>query len=204
LEACAIFAEKGYRDTTVAEICERASANIASVNYHFGDKDHLYSEACFHAFELASEQYPIAGRLPETASPEEHIHAFVHALLQRIFDNGPAGWFPRIVVHEMTSPTPHFEHVFKRALEPSAARLSTHIASIVDVELSPIQLRLLALNVISQCLFFAVNRPVRERIMPKGFFSSQRIAGLARHITAFSMAGIEATAPRLAAAEDDS
>ena len=37
--AGAIFADKGFRDATTAEICRRAKANIAAVNYHFGSKD---------------------------------------------------------------------------------------------------------------------------------------------------------------------
>jgi len=30
--ASEIFADKGYRDATIAEICERAGTNIAAVN----------------------------------------------------------------------------------------------------------------------------------------------------------------------------
>ena len=40
--ACAAFAEKGYRDATNAEICQRAQVNSAAINYHFGSKDALY------------------------------------------------------------------------------------------------------------------------------------------------------------------
>ena len=36
--ACAVFADKGYRAATVVEICTAAEANIAAVNYHFGNK----------------------------------------------------------------------------------------------------------------------------------------------------------------------
>ena len=43
--ACELFAEKGYRGARVADICERAGANVAAVNYYFGDKAALYTEA---------------------------------------------------------------------------------------------------------------------------------------------------------------
>src|ERR1039458_4822482 len=39
-----VFAEHGYQATTVREIVKRSGANIAAVNYHFGDKLGLYTE----------------------------------------------------------------------------------------------------------------------------------------------------------------
>ena len=40
--ACKVFAEKGYRDATHAEICRCAGTNVASINYYFGSKENLY------------------------------------------------------------------------------------------------------------------------------------------------------------------
>ena len=39
--ACDTFAQKGFRDTTVAKICSAARANVAAVNYYFGSKQGL-------------------------------------------------------------------------------------------------------------------------------------------------------------------
>ena len=41
--AVEVFAEHGFRKTTVRDICKRANANVAAINYHFRDKEGLHS-----------------------------------------------------------------------------------------------------------------------------------------------------------------
>src|SRR3954470_15915076 len=80
-----VFAEAGFRAATVREICQRAGANIAAVNYHFGDKEKLYLEVLRHAQRYAAEKYPTNMGVTVDATPEEKLQAFIRSFLLRIF-----------------------------------------------------------------------------------------------------------------------
>src|SRR6202000_2685747 len=86
LEAAAeVFAEAGFQNATVREICRRADANIAAINYHFGDKEALYLEVIRDSHAKTLEKYPPLLGLSPDAPAEKKLRAFVHSLLLRIF-----------------------------------------------------------------------------------------------------------------------
>jgi AcrR family transcriptional regulator len=77
--ALEVFAESGYRNAKVADICRRAGTNLAAVNYYFGDKANLYVEAWQHAFNACA--------VPESSgsarlSPREQLRLRIHTLMQ--------------------------------------------------------------------------------------------------------------------------
>ena len=53
------FAERGFREATVRDICQAAGSNIASINYHFGDKERLYIESVKLAHREMLQSMPL-------------------------------------------------------------------------------------------------------------------------------------------------
>ena len=103
--ACRIFAENGFRNTTIADICEAADANIAAVNYHFGDKESLYDAVWRHAAAIAKKIHPIDGNLPKQPELYDVVYSFARAVLGRMFSDEDDGLFAKLLHQEMSNPT---------------------------------------------------------------------------------------------------
>ena len=190
--ASVVFAEKGYRDATVAEICDAAGANIAAVNYHFGDKEHLYDAVWNEAFNKAAQAYPIDGNLPEDPGLEDYIFSYASAMLHRIFSETDTGLFARLLYREMASPTLALDHISKEVLKPQGEFLQRAILSSTEPPLEESRLRLCLHGIIGMCAFYNFSRPLRERILGRKTMSEDEIDETARFIAGFSLGGLNA------------
>ena len=189
--ACGIFAEKGFRNTTVAEICAAADANIASVNYHFGDKEKLY-EAVWHcAFSFATEAYPLDGGLPENPGVEDCLHAFASAILHRIFSEDESGLFSNLLYREMASPTLTLKSITKDYLFPQSHYMASVIKDMPGSGFDEPTLFLCIHSIIGQCAFYNFSRPLREHMIGQKTMTESEIDRIARHIARFSLGGIK-------------
>jgi len=72
-----LFADRGFKKVTVREICRTARANVAAVNYHFGDKMGLYTEVVERCLAVLEETTTKAIAAGQGADPETQLRAFV-------------------------------------------------------------------------------------------------------------------------------
>jgi AcrR family transcriptional regulator len=190
--ASEVFAEKGYRDATIAEISERAKANVAAVNYHFGDKKTLYIEAWRHSFSHSLKAHPPDGGLSEDARPEERLRGHVEALLHRMADENNQEFL--IVHRELANPTGLLEEVMRKDLRPLRDKMETLIRDLLGPSVSDMQVRFCAIGIVSQCISpILMNRMQKTKPMDKKDFPRiDDIDAYAKHVVKFSLAGIRA------------
>ncbi len=186
-----VFAEVGFRAATVREICERAGANIAAVNYHFGDKERLYRAVLQETYQTAVKKYPADYGLRDDATAEERLRAFVHSLLLRIFSDGPSAQHGKLMAREMMEPTGALDEVVREDIRPMSTLLVAIVGELLGPGTDEGTRRLCANSVVSQALFYHHCRPVVVRLYPDMRFDRAGIDRLTEHITRFSLAAIK-------------
>ena len=95
-----VFAEVGYDAATVRQITDRAEVNVASINYYFGDKLHLYREVLSETF---AQRTHLLGLLCSDGSPKERLHHFIEWMVAEEKDEARP-WHRILVVREITQP----------------------------------------------------------------------------------------------------
>lgn len=192
LAAGSVFAERGFRNVSVREICRRARANVAAVNYHFGDKMGIYKEVLRYALRRASEKYPPSQGLPPGAPAQRRLEAFIHSFLLRIFDEGPQAWHGKLIAREMIEPTAALDALVKEQIQARADLLEGIVKELLGARVDRSRLRLCALSIVGQCLFYHHARAMLVRLYPCERYEGARVEELAEHITQFSLGALRA------------
>jgi len=191
-----VFAEYGFRAATVREICERAGANVAAVNYHFRDKETLYGEVIRYASRRVAETYPFDPD-PKGATPELRLRALVRTYLMRFFDQNLA-WYGKLICRELAEPTSFFEQIVESDVRHYAEQLTETVREFVGDGISDEQLRMCSNSVAGQCLLYPYTRLILARLYPDDVMTADFIDRLIEHITQFSIAGLRGTRKRSA------
>jgi AcrR family transcriptional regulator len=194
-----VFAEKGFRSGTVREICRRADANIAAVNYYFGDKERLYIESVksAHGKVVSGIHKP---DWPEGTPPEKKLAGFIHMFVSRLVDPARPRWHAQLMMREMAQPTAACAELVRDNIRPIAGILTGILEEVLPADLPAWKRFLVGISIISQCVIHCQNRPIIEQLAGPEIYSHFDADALAEHITHFSLAALGLREP-LAARE---
>lgn len=190
--AADLFGQKGYDAATTAEICQHAGANIAAVNYHFGDKESLYRTVWLHLAETGMERHPVDGGLPPDAPAEDRLRAHITALVRRRSDPELAV-FHLLQVREHTQPTGLLADLMPRVIEPQMHHIALTIKDLLGPAGTRKAVHLCARSVVSQCLMPEPPGPGSlHRGSPRRLPTRREADAWVEHVFRFSLAGIKA------------
>jgi len=190
--AAEVFAHRGFWETTHVEICEKAQANTAAVNYHFGSKENLYVEAWKYSFQRSVEAYPPDGGVAPDAPVQERLHGRVRAFMRRLADPNNHGL--EIMHKEMANPTGLLAEALQHAIEPMRQGMRSIVQELLGDGAGVQQVSFCEMSLMGQC-FGPMLHLRRAKMTPGGGCPTGPpfefdVEELADHVTQFSLAGI--------------
>jgi len=191
------FAEKGFEGATVRAICERAGANQAAVNYHFGDKEQLYEQAVLHAHRCGPGM-PLEMARVESAADE--LREFIGGFLRNVVALQSPTWHQTLMLREMVNPTRASEALVREAIRPRFEMLSGILRKLCPGA-DDRRIYALAFSVVGQCLHYKLTRSISEKLIGLEAFEELDPAYLTDHVTRFTLAALGEGPPMDASTE---
>lgn len=191
--AAQLFADRGFKKVTVRDICRAARANVAAVNYHFGDKGGLYREVLQFAIETMRATTDAARAAGQGLPAEERLREYIRVSLCRATSAASAQWISRLIHREMNDPTPAFDTLVDQGIRPRIDDLSAIVAEMLGYAPDHPRVLQCVTSIHGQWMLFMPN-PVASRLRPKVLARPDDAVQMAAHIAEFSLAGIRAVA----------
>jgi AcrR family transcriptional regulator len=168
-----LFGQRGYHGTSHRALAQTAGVNQALIGYHFGGKRGLYLAAFEQlAHEMGSRLRPTAEKVAELlqgeAADRDDLLAGVLTLTDRFVEvmasPETASW-SRLIIREQQEPGDAFDILYQRLMARILGVLSGLLAGIVGRAADSPEVRLLALTIVGQALFFRTARASVLRAM---------------------------------------
>jgi AcrR family transcriptional regulator len=187
--ATQLFSERGFARVTVRDICKKARANVAAVNYHFGGKDGLYRAVIETAIATMQETTDAARAAGKGKPPDVRLREYVRISLHRIVGVGSYAWIHHLMMREISDPTPALDLVADRVLKPRMEYLCGVIGELLGARADDERVVRCALSVQAQFHALTWTR-MMTKVAPGLETRPEALDAIAAHITRFSLGGI--------------
>ena len=190
-----LFASRGFKRVTVRDICRAASANIASVNYHFGDKLGLYREVLQTAVDTMRSTLEAAQAAGAHGNAEARLRAYIRVYLERAVCHVRDSWMHQLMSRELVDPTPALDLIVQQGVRPRMVYLCSLVGELLSLPADDRHVVRSAHSVHAQCVAALIPNAVAVRLYPDLDLAPDQMSVLADHIATFSLAGIRALRP---------
>lgn len=188
--ACRQFADRGYQETRIQDVCRDADANIAAVNYHFGGKEGLYRAVWDYALDHTVREEEAGLSALSIDADREWLYRYVRACIASVFETGSAGLLRRLMTHEVARPSPISQDILSNHIAPRYSDLAERLRRMIGPNATDYQVGccVFAINAFFSCL--ALNTTARRALFRNDRPTPAEAEQFTREISAFVMGGV--------------
>ncbi len=188
-----VFAEKGFDRATGREICARAGANPAAVNYYFGGMDGLYAAVIETAFGRLLTLEKLASAIAGKHDAKAKLQAVVELAVDLLTGPISSSWVLRVVGREFVAPSRALEPLIERQGVPKARLLRAIVAGLMELPEEHPAVARGCFTLIAPCAMLLVaDRRTLRRVLPGLELKRDNAPALTRHLLHYALAGLAA------------
>ena len=190
-----VFAEKGYERTTAKEICKRAGANAAAVNYHFGGIEPLYAAVLDEARRRVFSAQAIARAVEGKRDPREQLEAAIGVIVRALLSPATASWPVRIFGRDLISLSPTADALKEKFALPRARLMRRLVGRVMKLPDDDPRVATACFSLMAPiCTLILADRRMLQRALPGLGLSAGDSETLVRRLVRYALAGLAASA----------
>jgi len=190
-----VFAEKGFDRATGKEICERAGANSAAINYYFGGMDGLYAAVLEEANSRLVPLESVTAAIAQKTSARAKLQAIIELVVEKLLGPISSSWVLGVISREILLPTSALERLYETQGVPKARIAKSIIGELMGLpEDHPGVARGCISVMAPMLLLFVADRSGLKRLFPTLSLTSNEAKVLSRHLVRFALGGLSAVA----------
>ena len=181
-----IFAEVGYDAATVRQINDRAQANIAAVNYYFGDKFQLYRAVLQ---SITNRTCDVLKQHCMEGPGEVRLHNLVRCILE-ISNCETPKWAHLLMARELVEQHNDKTELFIEAIRPINEIVTAIVTDLLGEQADPVTVRFAASLVIPLCVNIGPRQRIEQKLYSGIDFREIGMQEMVEALSLFLLAGI--------------
>ncbi|ULU26076.1 TetR/AcrR family transcriptional regulator [Dyella terrae] len=183
-----LFAAEGYAEATSKAIAARAEVDLASINYHFGNRNGLYQAVLAEAHRQLISLVDLRALAGSDLPASDKLRKVFERLVERSKEE--SGWNIRVLARELLAPSSHLKVLLQTEVLPKIAVVKQILSDISGIPPEDPALIRCLISIAAPCGMLLVAG--RGAPGPLGDVLQMPGPALVNHLHTFAMAGLEA------------
>ncbi|GAB6125244.1 TetR/AcrR family transcriptional regulator [Humidesulfovibrio idahonensis] len=186
-----VFSEHGLENATIRDICALAGANVAAVNYHFGNKERLYISVLQDYMQREHERHPHDEGVTPQSDPKDRLRTYIRSFLLQTLGDGNLEneRLGKLIKQEYVEPSKYFAEIFEKHCRPGLELLKDIVRQYLP-EHTETTISRCASSIIGQCVLFDIGKEALNLMTPELTLRESNIEHITDFILEFSLSGI--------------
>jgi TetR/AcrR family transcriptional regulator, regulator of cefoperazone and chloramphenicol sensitivity len=197
--ALQLFAEKGFANTSIRDLAQKAQVNVAAISYYFKDKVGLYSAAFSENLRCGERELLPFGMLPSSLGEplREELSGLMKSFIEPLKCGDLAAWRVRIHMREMLESSGLWAREIECEIAPALRALEARLCQELGILAPNERVQRLAFSITGMGVHMLVAREVVQAVHPALLANESAIDVYIDQLVDYAMAMVEVEKKRM-------